>query len=80
MKHQICYKTRANDIYAPNAYLDVFMLPGNLEILQFNTAPDLTKISIMGDCAGNGATMNIATRKLNQTGYIQRHCGLVNTE
>jgi hypothetical protein len=29
MKHQICYKKRSKDLYAPNAYLDVAMLPGN---------------------------------------------------
>jgi hypothetical protein len=34
----------------------------------------------MKDCAWNGATLNLAARKLNQTGYVQRHCGLVNTE
>jgi hypothetical protein len=34
----------------------------------------------MKDCAGNGATLNLAARKLNQTGYVQRHYGLVNTE
>jgi hypothetical protein len=34
----------------------------------------------MRDCAGNGATMNLAARKLNHTGYIQCYCGLVNTE
>jgi hypothetical protein len=77
---QIGHTTRSNDLYEPTAYLDVAMLPGNLEILQFKTAPDLTNRSIMGDCAGNGATMNLAARKLNQTGYIQCHCGLVNTE
>jgi hypothetical protein len=56
------------------------MLPGNFKILQFRTAPDLAKRSIMGDCAGNGTTMKVAARKLNQTGYSQWHCGLVNTE
>jgi hypothetical protein len=34
----------------------------------------------MQDCAGNGATLDLAVRKLNQTGYVQRHCGLINTE
>jgi hypothetical protein len=80
LKHQMCYKTKATDLYAPNAYLDVAMLPGNLEILQFKTAPDLTRRSIVGDCADNGATMNLAARKLNNTGDIQHHCGLENTE
>jgi hypothetical protein len=68
MKRQICYKTRVKALYAPNAYLDVAMLPGNLEILQFKVTPDPTKRSIMGDCAGPGATMNLAARKLNHTG------------
>jgi hypothetical protein len=80
MKHQLCYKTKVKDLYAPNVYLDVAMLPGKMEILWFKTASDLTKRSIMGDCDGNGDTMNLVARKLNQTGYIQRHCGLVNTE
>jgi hypothetical protein len=44
------------------------------------TAPDLSKRAIMKDCAGNGATLNLAARKLNQTGHMQHHCGLVNTE
>jgi hypothetical protein len=30
MKRHICYKTRAKDLCAPNAYLDVDMLPGKL--------------------------------------------------
>jgi hypothetical protein len=34
----------------------------------------------MKDCAGNGETINLGARKLNQTGYLQRHCGLVHTE
>jgi hypothetical protein len=80
MKLQMCYKTRAKDLYAPNAYLDVAMLPGNLEIRQFKTAPDLKKRSIMGKCAGNGATMNLAACKFKQNVYIQHHCGIVNTE
>jgi hypothetical protein len=32
------------------------------------------------DCAGNGAQMNTTVRKFDHTGYIQRHCGLVNME
>jgi hypothetical protein len=44
------------------------------------TAPDLSKRAITTECAGNGATLNLAARKLNQTGYVQRHCGLISTE
>jgi hypothetical protein len=44
------------------------------------TTPDLSTCTIMQDCARNGATRNLAMRKLNQTGYVQCHCGLVNTE
>jgi hypothetical protein len=29
---------------------------------------------------GNGATLNLSVRKLNHTGYIQRRCGLIDTE
>jgi hypothetical protein len=43
-------------------------------------APDLSKGSIMQDCAWIGATLNLSARKLNQTGYMQRRCGLVDTE
>jgi hypothetical protein len=35
MKHQLCYKTKVKDIYAQNAYMDVAMQPGSLEILWF---------------------------------------------
>jgi hypothetical protein len=80
MERQLCYKTKVKDLYAPHAYLDVSMLPGNMEIIHFKTAPDLTKRSIMGDYVGNGDTMNLASSKLNHTGYIQHHCGLVNTK
>jgi hypothetical protein len=34
MKLQLCYKTKFKDLYAPNAYLDVAMLPGNMKILR----------------------------------------------
>jgi hypothetical protein len=64
----------------PNSYLDITIKPSNIEVLEYMTAPDLSKRAIMKDCAGNGAELNLAARKLNQTGYVQRHCGLVNTE
>jgi hypothetical protein len=44
------------------------------------TAPALSKRAIMQDCAGNGSTLNLTARKLNQTGYAQLQCGLFNTE
>jgi hypothetical protein len=34
----------------------------------------------MGEFAGNGTNMNLSDCKLHQTGYIQRHCGLVNNQ
>jgi hypothetical protein len=34
----------------------------------------------MRDCARNVVQLNKATRKLDQSGYIQRQCGIVNTE
>jgi hypothetical protein len=34
----------------------------------------------MQDFAGNGATLNLVARKLKKTGYVQFHCGIVNTE
>jgi hypothetical protein len=64
----------------PNSYLDIAIKPSNIEVLKYMTAPDLSKRAIMKDCAGNGATLNLATRKLNQIVYVQHHCGLVNTE
>jgi hypothetical protein len=64
----------------PNSYLDIEIKPSNIKVLNYMTAPDLSKRAIMKDCAGNGATINLAARKMNQTGYVQRHCGLVNME
>jgi hypothetical protein len=66
----------------PNSYLDIAINPSNIEVLKYMTAPGLSKRAIMKDCAGNGngAALNLTVRKMNQTGYVQRHCGLVNTE
>jgi hypothetical protein len=64
----------------PNYYLDIAIKPPNIEVLKYMTKPYLSKRAIMKDCAGNAATLNLTASKLNQTGYMQRHCGLVNTE
>jgi hypothetical protein len=64
----------------PNSYLDIISKPSNIEVFKYMTAIDLSKRAITKDCAGNGATLNLDTRKLNQTTYVHRHCGLVNTE
>jgi hypothetical protein len=77
---QISFKTSAEHFYNPNVYLDLATKPFNLGILKHMTAPDLSKRAIMQGCARNGATLNLAARKLNQTGYVQRHCGIINTE
>jgi hypothetical protein len=79
-QRQLSFKTKETRLYMPNSYLDIAIKPSNIEVLKYMTAPDLSKRAIMKDCAGNGATLNLAARKLNQTGYVQRHCGLVNTE
>jgi hypothetical protein len=79
-KRQIYYKTNKKSRYMPNEYGNVAMKPFNLKVFQFLTKPDLSKRSIMRDCAEYGAQLKMVTRKLNQTGYIQHHCGLVNTE
>jgi hypothetical protein len=64
----------------PNSYPEIAIKPSNIEVLKYMTTPDLSKRAIMKDCAGNVATLNLTARKLNQTGYAQRHCGLVNME
>jgi hypothetical protein len=79
-QQQISFKTSEEQLYTSNAYLDLTIKPCNIDILKHMKPPDLSKRTIMQDCAGNGATLNLAARKLNQTGYVQRHCGLVNTE
>jgi hypothetical protein len=79
-QRQLSFKTKETHLHMPNSYLDIVIKPSNIEVLMYMTAPDLSKISTMKDCAGNGETLNLAARKLNQTGYVQRHCGLVNTE
>jgi hypothetical protein len=43
-------------------------------------SPDLFKRAIMQDCTGKEATLNLVAITLNQTGYVQRHCGLFNTQ
>jgi hypothetical protein len=63
-----------------NKGLDIAIKPSNIDVLKYMTAPDLSKRATMKDCAGNGATLNLTARKLNQTGYVHRHCGLVSTE
>jgi hypothetical protein len=77
---QISFKTSEEQLYTPNAYLDLSIKPGNVDIIKHMMAPDLSKSAIMQDCAGDRATLNLSARKLNQTGYVQRHYGLVNTE
>jgi hypothetical protein len=79
-QRQLSFKTKETYLYMPNSYLDIAIKPSNIEVLKYMTAPYLSKRSIMKDCDGNGATLNLAARKLNQTGYMQRHCGLVNTD
>jgi hypothetical protein len=62
------------------------LLPKDLSILclakdlSISCMTELSKRSIIRDCAENGAHLNMVARKLNQTGYIRRHCDLVNTE
>jgi hypothetical protein len=77
---QISFKTQEKELYAPNAHLDIAMKPCNVKILKHMTSPDLSKRSVMQDCAVKRATLNLATRKLNQTGHVQHQCGLVNME
>jgi hypothetical protein len=79
-QRQMSFKTRKTHLYMPNSYMDIAIKPSNIEVLKYMTAPYLSRRAIMKYCAGNGATLNLAARKLNQTGYMQRHCGLVNTE
>jgi hypothetical protein len=79
-QRQLSFKTKETHLYIPNSYLDIAIKPSNIEVLKYMTAPDLSKRAIMKDSAGNGATLNLSARKLNQTGYVQRRCGFVNTE
>jgi hypothetical protein len=78
-QQQLRFKTKET-MYMPNYYLDIAIKPSNIEVLKYTTSPELSKRDIMKDCAGNGATLNLSARKLNQTGYIHHYCGLVNTE
>jgi hypothetical protein len=80
VQRRISFNTPDKELYAPNDCLDLAMKPCNVKILKHMTAPDLSNRSVMQDCEGNGATLNLAARKLNQKGYIHHHCGLVNTE
>jgi hypothetical protein len=79
-QEKISFKTPEEQLYTPNAYIDLTIKPCNVDILKNMTSPDLSKRTIMHDCAGNVATLILAARKLNQTGYVQRHCGLINTK
>jgi hypothetical protein len=74
---QISFKMREDRLYEANSYLDLAIKPCNIALLKQLKAPDLSKRAIMQDCAGNGATLNPAVRKLNTTGYTQRRCGLL---
>jgi hypothetical protein len=64
---QISFKTSEEQLYTPNSYIDRIIKLCNVDILKHMTAPDLSKRAIMHDCAGNGATLNLEARKLNQT-------------
>jgi hypothetical protein len=77
---KIGFKTSEEQVYTPNAYIDLTIKPCNVCILKQMAAPDLSKRAIMQDCAGNGATLNLSVRNLNQTGYAQRRFGIVDTE
>jgi hypothetical protein len=77
-QQQLRLKTKENHLYIPNSYLDIAIKPSNIEVLKYMTDPDLSTRAIMKECAGNGATLKFAVRKLNQIGYVQRHCRLVN--
>jgi hypothetical protein len=79
-QRQLSFKTKETHLYMTNSYLKIAINPSNIEVLKYMTAPDLSKRAIVNDCAGNGATLNLAARKLNQTVYVQRHCGLVNMD
>jgi hypothetical protein len=79
-QRQIIFKTSEEQLYTPNAHLGLTIKPCNIDIIKHMQAPDLSKRAIIHDCAGNGATLNLAARKLNQEGFAHRHCGLVNTE
>jgi hypothetical protein len=79
-QRQLSFKKKETHLYIPNSYLDIAIKPSNIEVLNYMTAPDLSKRAIMKECAGNGAMLNLTARKLNQTGYVHRHCGLVHTE
>jgi hypothetical protein len=79
-QQQLSFKTKETHLYMPNSYLYIAIKPSNIEVLKYMTAPYLSKRAIVKDCAGNGATLNLAVRNLNQTGYVQRHFGLLNTE
>jgi hypothetical protein len=79
-QRQISFKVQEKEQYFLNYYLNLAMKPCNVKILKHMTSPDLSKRSVMQDCAVKRATLNLATRKLNQTGHVQHQCGLVNME
>jgi hypothetical protein len=79
-QQQISFNTREDLRYEGNSCFDIAIKPCNIAVVTHMTAPDLSKRAIMQDCAGNGATLNLAVRKLNAMGYVHHHCGLVNTD
>jgi hypothetical protein len=79
-QRQISFKMRDDWLYDANIYIDLAIKPCKIAVMKHITAPDLSKRASMQDCAGNGATLNLAARKLNTAGYAQRNCGLVNTK
>jgi hypothetical protein len=69
-QRQLSFKTNETRLYMPNSYLDIALKPSKIEVFKYMTAPYLSKRAIMNDCAGNGATINLAARKLNHTVYV----------
>jgi hypothetical protein len=63
-QQQIRYSNDEKALYKPHEYLNIAIKSCNITVLPFTTKPDLSKRSIMRDCAGNGEQMNTATRKL----------------
>ena len=61
----------------PSAYLDVVMT-ADQQMLMNPKPHDLTVRAILRDAGGVGASLKLAKRKLDATGFVKAHCGRIN--
>lgn len=66
-------------IFKASAYLDLEVNHRQMECVQ-PTEDDFRRADVLRDAVGDGAMRKISKRKLTTLGYLQGHCGIVNSK